>query len=71
MRTALETLVRKNFSLTPKGIIESLNLRKPIFEGDRGLWAFLAAQASGFKWEADGQRPLRWREQAGVKVAAK
>src|ERR1035438_3099908 len=27
----LTELVRKNFSLTPKGIIESLNLRRPIY----------------------------------------
>jgi len=29
---ALVALVRKNFSLTPKGIIESLNLRRPIYK---------------------------------------
>src|ERR1035441_4799772 len=28
----LTELVRKNFSLTPKGIIESLNLRRPIYQ---------------------------------------
>ncbi len=28
----LEALVRANFSLTPKGIIESLNLRRPIYK---------------------------------------
>ncbi len=27
----LTELVRKNFSLTPKGIIDSLNLRRPIY----------------------------------------
>ena len=30
--TKLEELVRENFSLTPKGIIEGLDLRKPIFK---------------------------------------
>jgi S-adenosylmethionine synthetase len=45
----LEALVRKNFSLTPKGIIESLNLRRPIYKATAAYGHF---GREGFTWEA-------------------
>jgi S-adenosylmethionine synthetase len=46
----LEALVRKNFSLTPKGIIEGLDLRKPIFKATAAYGHF-GRQGEGFTWE--------------------
>jgi len=45
----LEALVRANFSLTPKGIIESLNLRRPIYKATAAYGHF---GRDGFTWEA-------------------
>ena len=50
----LTKLVRKNFSLTPKGIIESLNLRRPDLPEDGGLWAF-RADGAGVHLGSNGQ----------------
>ncbi len=44
----LADAVRKNFELTPKGIIESLNLRKPIFKETARFGHF---GRDGFSWE--------------------
>ncbi len=67
----LETLVRKNFSLTPKGIIESLDLRKPIFKATAAYGHFGRAGA-GFTWE-NTDKAAALAEQAGVatELAAK
>src|SRR6202158_6237690 len=46
----LEALVRKNFSLTPKGIIESLDLRKPIFKATAAYGHFGRTDPD-FTWE--------------------
>ncbi len=62
--TALEALVRKNFSLTPKGIIESLDLRKPIFKATAAYGHF-GREREGFKWEAT-DKATALAEQAGV-----
>jgi S-adenosylmethionine synthetase len=67
--TQLEALVRKNFSLTPKGIIESLDLRKPIFKATAAYGHFGRA-GEGFKWE-NTDKAAALAEQAGVAVAAK
>ena len=32
--------VRENFDLRPAGIIEMLNLRRPILSSDSGIWTF-------------------------------
>ena len=66
--TALETLVRKNFSLTPKGIIESLKLRRPIFKATAAYGHFGRAGES-FTWEAT-DKAAALAEQAGVKAVA-
>ena len=66
--TKLEALVRKNFSLTPKGIIESLNLRRPIFKATAAYGHF-GRKGEGFTWEAT-DKAAALKEQAGLKQEA-
>ena len=47
----LTELVRKNFSLTPKGIIESLNLRRPIYQ-KTAAYGHFGRNEPEFTWEA-------------------
>jgi S-adenosylmethionine synthetase len=47
----LEALVRKNFALTPKGIMESLNLRRPIYKATAAYGHF-GREGKDFTWEA-------------------
>jgi S-adenosylmethionine synthetase len=47
----LEKLVRANFSLTPKGIIDSLNLRRPIYKATAAYGHF-GREDKNFTWEA-------------------
>jgi S-adenosylmethionine synthetase len=47
----LEELVRANFQLTPKGIIESLKLRRPIYKKTAAYGHFGRSDAE-FTWEA-------------------
>ena len=63
--TKLEALVRKNFSLNPKGIIESLNLRRPIYKATAAYGHF-GRKGEGFTWEAT-DKAATLREQAGLK----
>jgi len=44
-------LVRENFKLTPKGIIESLNLRRPIFK-KTAAYGHFGRTGDTFTWEA-------------------
>jgi len=46
----LEELVRANFKLTPKGIIESLDLRRPIFKATAAYGHF-GREGKNFTWE--------------------
>ena len=46
----LEKLVRKNFDLTPKGIIEMLDLRRPIYLNTASYGHF-GREEAGFSWE--------------------
>ena len=46
----LTDLVRKNFSLTPKGIIETLDLRKPKFQ-QTAAYGHFGRSGDGFTWE--------------------
>jgi S-adenosylmethionine synthetase len=66
--TQLTALVRKNFSLTPKGIIESLNLRRPIYQKTAAYGHFGRTEAE-FTWEAT-DKAATLAEQAGLLVAA-
>ncbi|MDH4100760.1 MAG: methionine adenosyltransferase domain-containing protein, partial [Nitrospirota bacterium] len=43
-------LVRDNFNMTPKGIIESLDLRKPIFR-KTAAYGHFGRNEPGFNWE--------------------
>jgi S-adenosylmethionine synthetase len=46
----IENLVRENFKLTPKGIIESLNLRRPIYK-KTAAYGHFGRKESEFTWE--------------------
>jgi S-adenosylmethionine synthetase len=65
----LTELVRKNFSLTPKGIIESLNLRRPIYQKTAAYGHFGRTEPE-FTWEAT-DKAAALAEQAGLATAAK
>jgi S-adenosylmethionine synthetase len=65
----LTELVRKNFSLTPKGIIESLNLRRPIYQQTAAYGHFGRTEPE-FTWEAT-DKAATLAEQAGLKASAK
>ena len=47
---ALVKLVREHFSMTPKGIIETLNLRRPIYKATAAYGHF-GRNEDGFTWE--------------------
>jgi S-adenosylmethionine synthetase len=66
--TKLEELVRKNFSLTPKGIIDGLDLRKPIFKATAAYGHF-GRKGEGFTWEKT-DKAAALAEQAGLKSLA-
>lgn len=56
---AISKLVRNNFELTPRGIIESLNLRRPIYKATAAYGHF-GRNEEGFTWEkADKAEALR------------
>ncbi len=65
----LTELVRKNFSLTPKKIIETLNLRRPIYQKTAAYGHFGRTEPE-FTWEAT-DKAATLAEQAGLKAAAK
>jgi S-adenosylmethionine synthetase len=65
----LTALVRKNFSLTPKGIIESLDLRRPIYQKTAAYGHFGRTEPE-FTWEAT-DKAAKLAEQSGVAAAAK
>ncbi len=60
----LQKLVRENFKLTPKGIIEGLNLRRPIYRKTAAYGHFGRADAD-FTWEAT-DKAQALREAAGL-----
>src|SRR6516162_2271373 len=55
----LEELVRKNFSLTPKGIIESLDLRRPIYRKTAAYGHLAATRRSSPGKPPTGRHPRR------------
>ena len=57
-------LVRANFKLTPKGIIESLNLRRPIYR-KTAAYGHFGRPDPDFTWEAT-DKAATLREQAGL-----
>lgn len=46
----IEKLIRKNWDLTPKGIIEYLNLRRPVYKATAAYGHF-GRDEEGFSWE--------------------
>jgi len=69
--TRLTELIRKNFALTPKGIIESLNLRRPIYEKTAAYGHFGRTEPE-FTWEAtDKAAALAAQAEAAPAVAVK
>ena len=54
---ALERLVRKHFDLTPKGLIDHLKLRRPIYRATAAYGHFGRSEA-GFTWEKTDKAPL-------------
>ncbi|HUK17179.1 MAG TPA: methionine adenosyltransferase [Bryobacteraceae bacterium] len=61
-------LVRENFALTPRGIIESLKLRRPIYRKTAAFGHFGRTEDT-FSWEATDKAEAL-KEQAGVAHAA-
>ncbi len=69
--TELTTLVRKNFPLTPKGIIEHLKLRRPIYRQTAAYGHFGRTEPE-FTWEAtDKASQLAQQVNGAAVVAAK
>jgi S-adenosylmethionine synthetase len=60
----LSTLVREHFQLTPQGIIETLNLQRPIYRKTAAYGHFGRAE-EGFTWETT-DKAQALREAAGV-----
>ena len=63
----LVELVRKNFQLTPKGIIESLKLRRPIYK-KTSAYGHFGRTDPDFTWEAT-DKAAALRGQAGQKTS--
>jgi len=64
----IEELVRKNFKLKPKEIIESLNLRRPIYR-KTAAYGHFGRSDKDFTWEAT-DKAEGLREQAGLEKSA-
>jgi S-adenosylmethionine synthetase len=60
----LADLVREHFNLTPQGIIQSLNLRSPIYR-KTAAYGHFGRQLDGFTWEAT-DKAEQLRSAAGV-----
>ena len=61
----IATLISKTFQLTPKGIIESLNLRRPIYKESARNGHF-GRELANFTWEKT-DKAAALRSAAGVK----
>jgi S-adenosylmethionine synthetase len=66
----ITALVRKNFALTPKGIIEHLKLRRPIYQKTAAYGHFGRTEAE-FTWEATDKAADLAEQAKSVAVAAK
>ncbi len=65
----LVEIVRENFPLTPKAMIEHLNLRRPIYRATAAFGHFGRTEPS-FTWEA-ADKAAALKESAGVAAAAR
>jgi S-adenosylmethionine synthetase len=64
----ITALIREYFSLTPKGIIEALDLRRPIYK-DTAAYGHFGRSGPGFNWERT-DRADALRKAAGLGAAA-
>ena len=61
---ALEVLIRSSFPLTPKGIIEHLDLRRPIYR-KTAAYGHFGRELPEFTWESTA-RAAELRSKAGL-----
>ena len=61
----LSEIIRANFELTPKGIISSLDLRRPIYQMTAAFGHFGRTDAQGFTWERT-DKAAKLRAAAGL-----
>jgi S-adenosylmethionine synthetase len=61
----LSDIIRANFYLTPKGIIDSLDLRRPIYQQTAAFGHFGRTETQGFSWEKT-DRAAKLRSAAGL-----
>ncbi len=61
---ALSKLVRDNFELTPRGIIQELNLRRPVYKATAAYGHF-GRTGDGFTWEKTDKAEML-RANAGI-----
>ena len=61
----LAEIVRANFELTPKGIIQSLDLRRPIYQSTAAFGHFGRTDEEGFSWEKT-DKAAKLRAAAGL-----
>jgi S-adenosylmethionine synthetase len=57
----IEEMIRSHFSLTPQGIIDSLNLRQPIYQ-KTAAYGHFGREDEGFTWELTDKADLLRRE---------
>jgi len=67
---AMEELIRAHFSLTPQQIIDSLNLRQPIFR-KTATYGHFGREDEGFTWELTDKADLLRRETGLAEMDAK
>jgi len=67
-QTQIENLVREHFKLTPKGIIESLNLRRPIYK-KTAAYGHFGRKEPEFTWESTDKAAALKGAAAGKSVA--
>jgi S-adenosylmethionine synthetase len=67
--TRFTALVRENFLLTPKGIIDSLNLRRPIYRATAAFGHFGRTEDT-FTWEATDKADALLKQAGVAKLAA-
>ena len=58
-------LIRANFKLTPKGIIETLDLRRPIYR-PTAAYGHFGRTGPGFTWERTDKADLLRKEAASA-----
>ena len=63
----MERLVREHFPLSPRAIIEDLDLRRPIYQ-QTASYGHFGRNEAGFPWEST-HRAAALRAAAGVPVA--